>query len=179
MVNAFVLYVLVASAQSASGGHYTAAQAEKGRVLYEEACASCHGLELSDGAASALAGPGFARDWGPGQNVSDLFGWGSPSVADLYFVIRTTMPQGAAGSLGAEQYVDIVAYILQRNGYASGERPLSAEEATLASIPIEWRAGAEKGMVAPPDFIAGQNGLHPKNDGYLPSRLLTEAEGNA
>ncbi len=162
-----------------AGGYYTIAQANRGRALYGEACASCHGPELTDGAASALAGPRFAREWGPGRSVSDLFGWGGASVADLHFIIRTTMPQGSAGSLSPEQYLDILAYILQRNGYEAGEWPLSAEEELLRSIPIEWKRATDSEADAPPGFVAGERGLRPRDESYLPSILLKEASGNA
>ena len=37
-----------------------------------------------------------------------------------------SMPLGAAGSLTGQEYLDIVAYILQTNGYPSGSDDLSA-----------------------------------------------------
>ncbi len=159
-------------------GYYTLAQADRGRVVYGEACASCHGAELSDGTASPLAGPAFARRWGPGETVSELFGWGAATVDDLHFIIRTTMPPGGAGSLSPGEYVDIVAYVLQRNGYAAGERALRAEEETLRTIPVEWRGGANVAASEPPAFITGENGLRPKDESYLPSKLLKEASEN-
>lgn len=76
-------------------GFYTEEQAAQGKALYEGACAACHGLELRGGAASGLSGPRFARGWNAGSAASDLSGWGSSSVSDLYFIIRTTMPQGS------------------------------------------------------------------------------------
>jgi alcohol dehydrogenase (cytochrome c) len=177
-MNALGLYVLMLSAQSASGGHYTPAQAERGRALYAEACAACHGPELSDGPASPLVGPGFAARWNPGASVSDLFGWGGASVDDLFFVIRTTMPPGGIGSLSSQQYLDVVAYLLMRNGYAPGGRELVEREALLRSIPIEWRGTAELAATAPPDFIPGESGMRPKDESHLPATLLKEAGQN-
>jgi alcohol dehydrogenase (cytochrome c) len=166
-----------ASAQERADGYYTKAQAERGRALYQEACAACHGPDLTDGAASPLAGPGFAQRWNPGRSVSDFLGWGSASVDDLFFIIRTTMPQGAVGSLSPDQHLDIVAYILQRNGYRPGERVLTADEETLKAIPIESRGGADLKQVEAPAYIAGVR-LDPKDESYLPSRLLKEAADN-
>jgi alcohol dehydrogenase (cytochrome c) len=168
--------VVASSSQTESEGYYTAAQAERGRAFYGAACSKCHGLELTDGAAGPLAGPGFARRWNPGPSVSDFFGWGSSSVDDLFFIIKTTMPPGFAGALAEDEYLAVLAYILQRNGYPSGDRALSAD--ALREIPIEWKGGADVTPLAAPAFITGEGGLLPKDESYLPSRLLKEANGN-
>jgi alcohol dehydrogenase (cytochrome c) len=173
----FVLLVAAEATFSQEGGYYTKPQAENGRALYQNVCAECHGPNLTDGSASALAGPGFERDWNPGRSVSDLFGWGSASVDDLFFIIRTTMPPGGAGSLSVDEYLDIVAHILERNGYPSGERALSAEAEVLRAIPIEWRGATDVRQAEPPAFIAGER-LDPKDESYLPSQLLKEAAEN-
>lgn len=78
----WVVLVAAASVTHSQEAHYTAAQAERGRALYQNACASCHGAELTDGAASPLAGPRFAQRWSPGPTVADFFGWGGSSVDD-------------------------------------------------------------------------------------------------
>jgi alcohol dehydrogenase (cytochrome c) len=170
---------LLASEQPAVDGYYTPAQADRGRALYIEECASCHGAELAGGLASPLAGPGFAIRWAPAASLSGFFGWGGASADDLHSIIRTTMPPASAGSLSNEQYLDVVAYIFQQNGYAAGERALLADEDLLRSIPIEWRGGEDVAAPAPPDYIAGERGIHPKDESYLPSRLLKEASGNS
>jgi alcohol dehydrogenase (cytochrome c) len=174
----FSATVHASESQTEPDGLYTVAQAERGRAFYRDACAACHGADLTDGSAAPLAGPRFAQRWNPGKSVSDFFGWGSSSVDDLFFIIRTTMPPASIGALSPEQHLDIVAYILQRNGYRPGERALSADEDALRAIPIEWRGGADPSAVEPPAFIAGGNGLRPKDEGYLPSRLLKEATEN-
>src|SRR5712671_2924279 len=47
---------------------YSAAQADRGRLVYEQSCSSCHGASLRGGAnefaAPALAGPFFLEKWG-------------------------------------------------------------------------------------------------------------------
>ena len=71
------------------GGYFTAAQADRGRDLYTSDCASCHGRALDDGTAPALAGEQFVRSWGrPGRTLDDLF-----------YITRTTMPEGEGGTL--------------------------------------------------------------------------------
>lgn len=161
------------------GGFYTEAQATRGGVLYHDACAACHGVDLEGGAASPLAGPGFARRWNPGTSVSDFRGWGASNVDDLFYIARTTMPQGGVGSITVDEHIDIIAYILRQNGYASGDRELTPNEELLGEIPIEWRGGADIEEVPPPDFIAGSRGLAPTDASYLPSRMLNDASENA
>ena len=176
-VTVVVLFASFGGAQEPDG-YYTNAQAERGQALYRDACAACHGLDLDGGSASPLAGPRFARRWNPGNSLTDFSGWGSSSVDDLFFITRTTMPQGAVGSVTAEQHIDIIAYILQQNGYASGEQALMPDEETLGEIPIEWRGGADVSEFEAPDFIPGERGLRPSDEGYLPSRLLNDADAN-
>ena len=89
---------------------FTAAQAEAGRAVYEQACATCHTSNLTGAfEAPELAGPNFRRTWSerPIETLLDL--------------VESTMPPGAAGSLDAATYASVVAYILQANdGVPSG-----------------------------------------------------------
>jgi len=70
--------------------------------------------------AGALAGYPFQLKWEDG------------SVAELFGRIRA-MPLGAAGSLTAQEYLDILAYLLQSNGYPSG-----SDELTIAIAAQRW-----------------------------------------
>ena len=152
-------------------GYYTQEQAARGRTLYGDACASCHGGELTDGTASPLAGPNFLRRWNRG--------FGSATVDDFLFIMRTTMPPGSAGSLSNEQYLDVLAYILRRSGYAYGDTPLTSSPDVLSAIPIESRDSANfADMEPPPVFIEGEKGLAPSDKNYPPSEELVQAHAN-
>ena len=107
-----------AAQQPAPGGSYTAAQAADGKATYDQRCADCHLRDLSGSTGPALAGPSFTN------------AWSRRSARDLFELVRTTMPQGAEGSLSESEYVTLVAYILQVNGHAAGARALVAD-ATL------------------------------------------------
>ena len=102
-------------------GVYTNEQALRGQNLYEKRCASCHGGGLTGGSAAALAGSQFMAKWGQGNHTVD----------ELYYITRTQMPYGAAGTMTAKQYLEVVAYILKANGYSAGSRELSTDSATL------------------------------------------------
>jgi mono/diheme cytochrome c family protein len=98
---------------------YTAAQAESGRASYQATCASCHSGDLGgNGEAPELAGTSFMGSWRT-QTTQDLFKY------------VQGMPPGGP-HLSAEEYVPIVAYILQQNGAVAGDQPFTVT--TAASI---------------------------------------------
>ena len=109
-----------AAGQAPGEGVYTAAQAESGRAIYEDRCAVCHQSNLQGSfEAPQLAGDSF------------LLFWADLSPGDLFFRISRSMPPGQAGSLTDEEYLDVVAYLLQANGAPAGGAAL-AEDATVA-----------------------------------------------
>jgi quinoprotein glucose dehydrogenase len=106
-------------------GVYTDAQAERGRAAYSQSCMSCHRDDLKgDGTAPSLVGESFA------------FLWGDMMVGDLFTRVRAIMPPERPSSLSAQSYVDIIAFILQKNAFPAGERELDANSETLAQILI-------------------------------------------
>lgn len=118
-----VLAVVIAAtcpsrAQSAgmagSHGVYTAAQATAGARLYAAQCSSCHGASLRGGVGPALIGDAFTAQW-----------TGEPA-SDPYTMMTTNMPQTAPGSLKPAEYLDIMAFILQKNAFPAGAMPLTA-----------------------------------------------------
>jgi alcohol dehydrogenase (cytochrome c) len=117
-------------------GVFTDAQAARGQSVYDARCASCHGLRLEGGSASALAGGKFADKWGRGDKTVD----------DLFFITRTQMPYGAGGTLSAQQYIDTVAYLLKANGFKPGGRELTDNSALLKQIKIEAQNSLKEGI---------------------------------
>jgi S-disulfanyl-L-cysteine oxidoreductase SoxD len=112
-------------------GSYTEAQARRGKKLSDDNCAACHGEDLSGaGFAPSLAGEGF------------LTLWQGRTVADLYDRIRTTMPAQAAGSLTNQEYLDIVAFLLQANSIRAGDQELTNDTAVLKSRVIRASSAA-------------------------------------
>ncbi len=124
---------------------YTEAQAARGQVVYDKQCASCHGLRLEGGSASALSGGKFADRWGRGDK----------SVDDLYYITRTQMPFGAGNTLSRQQYIDSVAYMLKANGYKAGTRELPADPAFLKKIKIESQGPMKEAFHTSADSEAG------------------------
>ena len=128
----FAAVVLLAclSAQDATrsvwDGVYTDAQAERGRPLYNQHCASCHADTLMGGEMSPpLVGGEF------------LSNWNGLTLGDLFERIRTTMPQNNAGKLSREVNADITAYILSVNKFPAGKTELPHATEFLKQIRIE------------------------------------------
>ncbi len=94
-------------------GVYTEEQAERGGVQYTESCAGCHAPDLRGSTTSpSLVGVSFA------------FLWGERTLGELFGNIQELMPTDRPGSLSAQTYRDILAFILRANSYPSGTQEL-------------------------------------------------------
>jgi mono/diheme cytochrome c family protein len=105
---------------------FTAAQAASGKTAYNATCAVCHGSTMTNGAyGTPLAGEYFKTKWS------------RRSVRAFYDRTRTTMPPSQPGSLPPDTYANIVAYILQVNGFKAGKAPLKATGESLDKMVLE------------------------------------------
>ncbi len=104
---------------------FTAAQVAAGKKAYDGYCAVCHGSTLVNGTfGTPLAGAYFKKQW-QGRHVGD-------------FVDKSMMmPPSAPKSLPADTYANVVAYILEFNGFKPGEQPLPATGDSLKKMWIE------------------------------------------
>jgi polar amino acid transport system substrate-binding protein len=109
---------------------YTADQATKGALAYYQNCAMCHGPNL-DGQPAGYSGPALK-----GKDFAD------PSynfhVSDIFNFVSKQMPAATPGSLSHEEYEQIMAFILQQNGYPPGPTALVYAEAEKSSVPIRY-----------------------------------------
>ena len=121
-------------AQSLSLPSYTAGQAALGKPAYDQACASCHGVNLDDGEfAPPLKGGDFRLRWG------------GKSVEALFDQLTRTMPPGSPGSLGDAAYTQVLAYLIQENGVIATDRPLPSDSAALRTMMLPSAAGGPGG----------------------------------
>jgi mono/diheme cytochrome c family protein len=95
--------------------YYTADQAARGQRTFSTICAVCHGR-------NEFSGPIFQVTW-----MAD-------PVGAIYDHISTKMPQNRPGSLSAQEYVDVIAYMLQLNRRPTGERELPTDPELLARM---------------------------------------------
>ena len=132
--NAFALgcllptaYCLLLSADQAArtvwDGVYTDAQAERGRASYQQSCAACHREDLrGDSTAPSLVGESFT------------FLWGDMEVGELLARMQKVMPPERPGSLPAQTYTDIIAFVLKKNEFPTGGTELSADSDSLHAL---------------------------------------------
>ena len=108
--------------KTVADGVYTEAQATRGAAAYDQACAGCHRPDLGGANGPALRGERFAR----------IFA--GKDLKTFYTKVATTMPRGAAASLGDAVYLDIVAHVLAENGFPAGKTELTQE--ALSSLQV-------------------------------------------
>ena len=105
---------------------YTLEQAQQGADVYRLNCASCHGDMLEGSTGPGLRGHAFQQ----------LVASQGMTAYSLLTVISQNEPQNRPGSLTQEQYNDVVAFILQQNGYPSGRDNLSANSLNLKQLDL-------------------------------------------
>ena len=146
----FAVGSLSLAGQPVDGG-FTTEQAAQGRAAYVASCASCHQPDLRGAfEANPLVGPTFMNKWA------------SRPVSELIHYVQGAMPPDRPGSLGAQAYVSLVAYILQSNGGVPGSEPLGSRSAfalgavatggspaAVPSVPAAASAPAPAGGAAP------------------------------
>jgi mono/diheme cytochrome c family protein len=115
-----------ASPRSVWTGVYTPDQAKRGEALYTQYCSACHGTSLEGGEmAPPLAGGPFNSNWN------------GLSMGDLFERTRVSMPQNSPGSLGRQQYVDILAFMLSVGKFPEGSAELPRETELLKQLSFE------------------------------------------
>jgi mono/diheme cytochrome c family protein len=96
---------------------FTAEQAAAGRQSHQKECASCHAGDLGGrDDAPALTGDAFMATWG------------TRTTKELFEFVGTTMPPEGS-SMTPDDYLGVVAHMLQQNGATAGTRPLTATTA--------------------------------------------------
>jgi alcohol dehydrogenase (cytochrome c) len=158
------LLMLSAACAVAQTGVFTKEQAAKGAEAYQTTCAGCHGRDLAGLGAPALAGPKFTEKWAGDRNALELFG-----------IVRT-MPPGGSHMVTLDKQVVILAHLLEKNGHAAGETPLTTDSQKLKTIPVVAKAAAPPttatSKAAPPAFVAGKGTAVRDNFGPTQAELL-------
>jgi mono/diheme cytochrome c family protein len=103
--------------RSIRDGVYSDAQAARGSRIFETRCSICHPRE---------------QFIGPFLQI-----WDGRSIHSLFEVIRQTMPEENPGSLGRQQYVDVLTYFLKMNRAPAGSEELGDTDSVLKAVLIE------------------------------------------
>jgi alcohol dehydrogenase (cytochrome c) len=84
---------------------------------------TCHGPNLIDGQfGPPLTGTSFEQRWA-GRSLSEFFTY-----------LRATMPPGLTGQIEPAGYLDLIAFLLEKNGVTAADLPLAATLATLDNM---------------------------------------------
>ena len=97
---------------------YSVDQASAGKQVYDSTCAHCHPSGALDGATFSML-------------------WRNQRLYALYALLSNTMPQNRPGSLSDTQYVNVIAYLLQRNQVPSGAAKLSSDTLDMKKLRID------------------------------------------
>src|SRR2546425_736307 len=133
----FLLLTLAAMAAFAQdskiwNGVFTAAQADRGKAAFEHDCVNCHIKDLN----GSTRGPALKGD-------RFMLNWQDTTVDSLFTKIRFSMPATYPETVPDDVKLDIVAYLLQSNGFPVGTAELKQDEDALESIQIAKRGSAE------------------------------------
>jgi mono/diheme cytochrome c family protein len=104
-------------------GVYTQEQAARGASSFASNCARCHDAQPTD------ADPGKSL---AGKNFWESFR--ENTVDHLLDYVSKNMPNGSGGSLSANTYADLVAFILSKNDLPAGASELSRDSAAGVKI---------------------------------------------
>jgi len=107
----------------ASSGVFAGEQAERGAELFAARCSGCHGGELEGGFGPRLAPLGSH--------------WRGQTLGSLFRFVSSNMPYDNPGSLTPDQYLDLVAFVLQSNGYPAGVSALVADAAVIDPVLLD------------------------------------------
>lgn len=105
---------------------YTEEQARRGQRAFRQVCSDCH-------YTSEFKGPVFTD------------AWARRTARDLYRELRRTMPDDNPGGLPRQTYVDVMAYILELNGYPAGSDELPPDDEILGSFRLTPPEGPDPG----------------------------------
>ncbi len=106
---------------------FTSAQADGGKIKFLTYCAMCHGPNLLGRSGPALKGPNFASP------KADFH------VGDVFGIVANNMPATAPATLAHDDYVQIMAFLLQQNGYPAGDKALTYDDATKSKVKLLYR----------------------------------------
>ena len=96
-----------AQQKTVADGVFTEAQVEAGQLVYDGTCKACHNMK-------------FYED--------SLKSFNRQPLIYLWETVLGTMPADNPGSLGLNEYTDVIAYILSEIGFPTGDTKLDPDK---------------------------------------------------
>jgi cytochrome c553 len=117
-------------ARSIRDGIFRAEQSRRGEAQYLETCKRCHMRDLAGD---------YTEDAPPLIGDEFLANWKLWTVGDLFEFLTTEMPPKPKDRVGITEqvYVDILAFILEKNGFPAGEAELPPDFDALVLIEFD------------------------------------------
>jgi S-disulfanyl-L-cysteine oxidoreductase SoxD len=115
------LSLSAAQSRTLDVGVFTSEQSMRGKARYEAFCASCHVGDLSGTLAADTGAP-------PLRGAPFIASLEKKGAAAVFDYVKTTMPADDPASLKDTEYLDILAYVIQANGFPPGTRALTLED---------------------------------------------------
>jgi mono/diheme cytochrome c family protein len=107
--------------KTSNDGIYTKEQADGARVQFDKVCAECHPF--------TVAGKKKTKDVPLGDEPF-FQNWEGRALSEIISTIVLTMPNDGSAVVTDEEAVNLVAYILQQNGFPAGSAPLTKDTAS-------------------------------------------------
>lgn len=107
---------------------YSKEQAARGGTLYVQYCEKCHTPEKV---------PEGKKPGPPVKGDKFIELWADRPLAELYGSIINTMPNDGSAVLTSDQTLDIVAHILQLNGFPDGPAALKNDEVLKSAVIVK------------------------------------------
>ena len=107
-------------------GVYTKAQAVRGEESYQERCSACHGAQMQgiEEAPTLIQG-------------AFVYNWDGMPVSILFQRLRETMPLDDPKGTSRKIKADILAYIMSKNNFPEGQRPLPYQNSQLQKYALQ------------------------------------------
>ena len=140
---------LQAQSAGASQAYYTETQARRGQTLFQTRCSACHSAEARPAdpgrpGQGVPPAPGFRigsrtiPSYLGGQYLLEAQARGRRLYPTVYYVFRAleSMPD-VTDSISQDARADILAYLLETNGFSSGHTELAPDFAAMKLLPLD------------------------------------------
>lgn len=114
-------FVVRAAQATTNDGIYSKAQADAAKAPFEKLCSECHAFTVA-----TLK----AKDDLPLGDEPFLKKWEGRTLDELLTLIVTTMPNDGSAVVSDDEALNLLAYVLQKNGFKPGASKLTKERAS-------------------------------------------------